>query len=123
MKEDCLFLNVYRATGLKHLKLPVMVWFHGGGLYYGSGNEYLGVLCGYGAIVVTVNYRLGLLGYLNVPGSDIKGNYGMLDQVAALNWVQQNIASFGGIPSMVTIFGQSAGASSIAYHNHAFSAI
>ena len=116
MKEDCLFLNVYRATGLKHLKLPVMVWFHGGGLYYGSGNEYLGVLCGYGAIVVTVNCRLGLLGYLNVPGSDIKGNYGMLDQVAALNWVQQNIASFGGIPSMVTIFGQGAGASSIAYH-------
>jgi len=116
MEEDCLFLNVYRATGLKHLKLPVMVWFHGGGLYYGSGNEYLGVLSGHGAIVVTVNYRLGLLGYLNVPGSDIKGNYGMLDQVAALNWVQQNIASFGGIPSMVTIFGQGAGASSIAYH-------
>jgi len=116
MDEDCLFLNVFRATKFKHLKLPVMVWFHGGGLYHGSGNEYLGLVCGYGAIVVTVNYRLGLLGYLNVPGSDIKGNYGMLDQVAALKWVQENIASFGGIPSMVTVFGQGAGASSIAYH-------
>lgn len=116
MDEDCLFLNVFRASNLKHLKLPVMVWFHGGGLYHGSGNEYLGLVCGYGAIVVTVNYRLGLLGYLNLPGSDIKGNYGMLDQVAALKWVQENIASFGGIPNMVTIFGQGAGASSIAYH-------
>lgn len=116
MDEDCLFLNVIRAKDLKHLKLPVMVWFHGGGLYYGSGNEYLGIISRYGAILVTVNYRLGLLGFLNVLGSDIKGNYGMLDQVAALKWVQENIASFGGIPSMVTIFGQGAGASSIAYH-------
>ena len=116
MDEDCLYLNVFRAGNLKHLKLPVMVWFHGGGLYYGSGNEYLGIVSGFGAIVVTVNYRLGLLGFLNVPGSKIKGNYGMLDQVAALKWIQENIASFGGIPSMVTIFGQGAGASSIAYH-------
>lgn len=116
MDEDCLFLNVFRAQKLKHLKLPVMVWFHGGGLYHGSGREYLGIPCGSGAIVVTVNYRLGLLGFLNVPGSEIKGNYGMLDQVAALKWVQENIASFGGIPSMVTIFGEGAGASSIAYH-------
>ena len=98
------------------MRVPVMVWFHGGGFYYGSGNGYLGVFSGYGAVVVTVNYRLGLLGYLNIPGSEIKGNYGMLDQVAALKWVQENIASFGGIPSMVTIFGQGAGASSVAYH-------
>lgn len=116
MDEDCLYLNVFRARNLKHLKLPVMVWFHGGGLYYGSGNEYLGIVSGLGAIVVTVNYRLGLLGFLNAPGSELRGNYGMLDQVAALKWVQENIASFGGIPSMVTIFGQGAGASSIAYH-------
>ena len=116
MDEDCLFLNVFRATRFKHLKLPVMVWFHGGGLYHGSGKEYLGVISGYGPIVVTVNYRLGLLGFLNVPGSEVKGNYGMLDQVAALKWVQENIASFGGVPSMVTIVGQGAGASSVAYH-------
>jgi len=92
-----------------------MVWLHGGGLYYGSGNGYLGVNSAYSGIVVTVNYRLGLLGFLNIPGSEIKGNYGMLNQVAALKWVQENISSFGGIPSMVTTFGQGAGASSVAY--------
>ena len=99
MDEDCLFLNVYRSKALRHLKLPVMVWFHGGSLYHGSGNEYLGLLCGYGAIVVTVNYRLGLLGYLNVPGSDIKGNYGMLDQVAALKWFKKTLLVLTGFPA------------------------
>ena len=91
-----------------------MVWLHRGGLYYGSGNGYLGVNSTYSGIVVTVSYRLGLLGFLNIPGSEIKGNYGMLDQVAALKWVQEKISSFGGIPSMVTL-GQGVGASNVTY--------
>lgn len=87
MDEDCLFFNVFCVMNFKYLKLLVMVWFYGGGLYYGFGNEYLGFVCGYGVIVVMVNYCFGLLGYFNFFGLDIKGNYGMFDQVVVLKWV------------------------------------
>jgi carboxylesterase type B len=91
-----------------------MVWIHGGGLYHGAGSRYDGsVLATYNnVIVVTINYRLGLLGFLNVPGTDLKGNYGMLDQVMALKWVQDNIGNFGGNSKRVTVFGESAGGAS-----------
>ena len=114
--EDCLFLNVWTPASGADAKLPVMVWFHGGAFYIGSGalglfdGEYLATR---GAVVVTINYRLGRLGFLAHPEltreSSFSGNYGLLDQIAALQWVQRNIAAFGGDPGCVTIFGQSAG--------------
>ncbi|XP_031549133.1 neuroligin-4, X-linked-like [Actinia tenebrosa] len=111
--EDCLYLNVYTPADMdKPLQqLPVMVWIHGGGLYHGAGSRYDGsVLASFNdVIVVTFNYRLGLLGFLNIPGTDLTGNYGMLDQVMALKWVQENIGRFGGDSDRVIIFGQSAG--------------
>lgn len=119
MNEDCLYVNVWRpSTVTPNDRLPVFVWIHGGGYYTQTGNNYDGsVLAGVGnMIVVTFNFRLGLLGFLHIPGSELKGNYGMLDQVAALKWVQENIASFGGDPNSVTIAGQSSGAASVALH-------
>ncbi|MBV9632918.1 MAG: carboxylesterase family protein, partial [Xanthobacteraceae bacterium] len=114
--EDCLFLNVWTPASGTDAKLPVMVWFHGGAFYIGSGalglfdGEYLATR---GAVIVTINYRLGRLGFLAHPEltreSSFSGNYGLLDQLAALQWVQRNIAAFGGDPGCVTIFGQSAG--------------
>ncbi len=98
-----------------------MVWIHGGGFTIGSGaspRSSAEMLAGRGAVVVTLNYRLGALGFFAHPGlsreSDrhVSGNYGLLDQIAALRWVRDNIAAFGGNPSNVTVFGQSAGASS-----------
>lgn len=116
--EDCLFLNVWRPANTELSKLPVMVWVHGGGNVNGSSNDsLLGVdiydgawLSEHGpAVIVTINYRLGPLGFLAHPkvGS---GNYALLDQLAALRWVQENAASFGGDASNVTLFGESAGA-------------
>lgn len=120
--EDCLYVNVWRPEGSgSH---AVMVWFHGGGFVGGAGNTplYDGEdLARRGIVLVAVNYRLGVFGYLAHPDlagesqHGISGNYGLMDQIAALQWVQQNIASFGGDPSKVTIFGQSAGAASVAY--------
>jgi para-nitrobenzyl esterase len=114
--EDCLFLNVWTAAKDPDAKLPVMVWFHGGAFYIGSGalslfnGEYL---ANRGVVIVTVNYRLGRLGFLAhselTKESGFSGNYGLLDQIAALQWIQRNIAAFGGDPGNVTIFGQSAG--------------
>ena len=114
--EDCLFLNVWTPASGADAKLPVMVWFHGGAFYIGSGalglfdGEYLAAR---GVVIVTINYRLGRLGFLAHPEltqeSAFSGNYGLLDQIAALQWVQRNIAAFGGDPGCVTIFGQSAG--------------
>jgi len=112
MSEDCLGLNVY--TPALDEKLPVMVWIHGGGLINGAGSFYPGeVLAKAGdVIVVTINYRLGFLGYFAHP--ELSGtNFGLLDQVKALEWVSENIESFGGDPSNVTIFGESAGGASV----------
>lgn len=120
--EDCLALNVWAPAKTRSARLPVMVWIHGGGLSNGSGAVpiYGGErLARRGVIVVTLNYRLGALGFLAHPelggesGHGGSGNYGLLDQIAALEWVQRNIAGFGGDPDRVTLFGQSSGAFSI----------
>jgi len=122
--EDCLYLNVWTSATTSGDKLPVMVWIHGGGLRGGSGSVPLydgSAVSRKGVVVVTVNYRLGPFGYLAHPEltaeSDYgsSGNYGALDQIAALKWVQTNIAAFGGDPGRVTIFGESAGSWSVCY--------
>ena len=111
MDEDCLFLNVYASeTPSQDTKKPVLVWIHGGAYTNGSGSTawyHGGTLASQGSIVVTINYRLGALGFLG------DGNYGTLDMVSALRWVNKNIAAFGGDPNNVTIFGESAGGSSV----------
>ncbi|HKP85686.1 MAG TPA: carboxylesterase family protein [Blastocatellia bacterium] len=119
--EDCLYLNVW--TGAKAgEKLPVMVWIHGGALTRGSGSSrvYDGTaLAKKGVVLVTINYRLGPFGYLAHTELTAEsphrssGNYGVLDQIAALKWVRQNISAFGGDPGRVTIFGESAGSWSV----------
>jgi len=120
--EDCLSLNVWTPARKAGARLPVMVWVHGGGFNFGASSqaEYHGAnLAKQGVVVVTLNYRLGPLGYLAHPGLDgesargTSGNYGLLDQIAALKWVRRNIASFGGDAANVTIFGQSAGSRSV----------
>ncbi|XP_078372745.1 cholinesterase-like isoform X2 [Oculina patagonica] len=119
LSEDCLFLNVFVPSTIKpDDNMAVMVFIHGGGFAFGSSTFYHGgVLAGFNdVIVVTINYRLGVLGFFNIPGTDYEGNYGMLDQVQALKWVQTNIASFGGDPNRVTIFGESAGGMSVSLH-------
>jgi para-nitrobenzyl esterase len=125
MSEDCLYLNVWTPAGNASDNLPVMVFFYGGGFtsVAGSMPAYNGTtLAEKGVVVVTPNYRLGVLGFLAHPQLDsespyyVSGNYGILDQQAALKWVQNNIAAFGGDPSRVTIFGQSAGAESNYVH-------
>lgn len=123
MSEDCLYLNVWVPAGVNPSdKLPVMVWIHGGGLRNGGASTPLyagGELVRRGVIVVTANYRLGALGFLAHPEltrespNQVSGNYGLLDQLAALQWVQRNIAAFGGDAANVTVFGQSSGAISI----------
>jgi para-nitrobenzyl esterase len=121
--EDCLYLNVYQpADTKKAAKLPVMVWIHGGAFLFGSGSAYDGTqFAKQGLVVVTVNYRLGRAGWFAHPALSTEnpkgplGNYGLMDQVAALEWVRDNIKEFGGDPKNVTIFGESAGAISINY--------
>jgi para-nitrobenzyl esterase len=120
--EDCLTLNVWApATAAK---APVIVWIHGGALVTGSSKEMLydgARMASEGAVVVTINYRLGVLGYLAHPGlseespDGVSGNYGLLDQIEALRWVHRNIAAFGGDPDNVTIAGESAGGLSVLY--------
>jgi para-nitrobenzyl esterase len=113
--EDCLYLNVYTPGGHhRGARYPVMVWIHGGALVTGESNDYdPAALVADGVTVVTINYRLGALGFLAHPaladGQGQSGDYGLMDQQAALRWVQRNIASFGGNPRNVTIFGESAG--------------
>ena len=116
--EDCLYLNVFTPSGLKgNSKLPVMFWIHGGGYAGGSGSEprHNGdFLPTKGVVLVTINYRLGVFGFLATSelakeASASAGNYGLLDMVAALQWVKANVAKFGGDPGNVTIFGESAG--------------
>ncbi|HEX3139840.1 MAG TPA: carboxylesterase family protein [Rhizobacter sp.] len=115
-QEDCLYLNVFTpTTSGPH---PVMVWIHGGAFLYGRGLGYTPVrLTAQGVVVVTINYRLGSLGFLAHPAlNDAQGhsgNYGVMDQTAALQWVKNNIHNFGGDPGNVTIAGQSAGAASV----------
>jgi para-nitrobenzyl esterase len=118
--EDCLTLNVW--TPARARKLPVMVWIHGGSLVGGSSSErmYDGVkIAQQGVVFVSINYRLGLLGYLAHPALSaestqrLSGNYGLLDQIEALRWVHDNIAAFGGDPTQVTIAGESAGGLSV----------
>lgn len=115
--EDCLTLNVFRPFGVDG-PLPVMVFIHGGGFVSGTANDPLfdgARLAQAGLIVVTVNYRLGALGWLAHPAlSDSGGNYGLMDQIAALHWVHDNIAAFGGDPDNVTLLGSDAGATSVA---------
>lgn len=117
--EDCLFLNVWTPATSSRDHLPVVVWLHGGNFSVSSGSQTDGSsLARRGVVVVTLNYRLGALGYLAHPAlsressNGVSGNYGLLDQIAALQWVRANIAAFGGDPGKVTLMGQSAGATS-----------
>ena len=114
--EDCLYLNIYVPGKVsKENKLPVMVWYHGGGFICGGASQYKPqkmVLEGQ-VIVITVNYRLGLFGFLTLHDPLAPGNYGLRDQIEALRWIQNNIAAFGGDPKSVTIFGESAGGMSV----------
>lgn len=122
VSEDCLYLNIWTPKVGAVIHLPVIVFIHGGGFSEGSGaiEIYDGTnLAAKGAVVVTINYRLGVFGFLSYPGLTAEsahhssGNYGLLDQIAALKWVKANIAAFGGDPHNVTIWGQSAGAFSV----------
>nr|XP_055030348.1 fatty acyl-CoA hydrolase precursor, medium chain-like [Misgurnus anguillicaudatus] len=112
VSEDCLYLNVYTPSQRSESeKLPVMVWIHGGGLVLGGAATYDGSsLAAYeNIVVVVIQYRLGILGFFSTGDQHAKGNWGFLDQIASLQWVQQNIESFGGDPQSVTIAGESAG--------------
>ncbi|HYL98213.1 MAG TPA: carboxylesterase family protein, partial [Blastocatellia bacterium] len=120
--EDCLFLNVWTPAKSSKERLPVMVWIYGGGFQAGSASEPRQDgenLAKKGVIVVSMNYRLGVFGFLAHPdltkesSHHASGNYALLDQTAALRWVQKNIAAFGGDPKKVTIFGESAGSFSV----------
>uniref|UniRef100_A0A8C5Z691 Carboxylic ester hydrolase n=1 Tax=Marmota marmota marmota TaxID=9994 RepID=A0A8C5Z691_MARMA len=119
MSEDCLYLSIYApAHAREGSNLPVMVWIHGGALVMGSASMYDGSILAAieNVLVVTVQYRLGVLGFFSTGDQHATGNWGYLDQVAALRWVQRNIAHFGGNPDQVTIFGGSAGGTSVSSH-------
>ena len=119
LSEDCLYLNVYTSTLRRIADRPVLVWIHGGGFTEDGARNYDGAkLAADGTVVVTINYRLGALGFLAHPAlarqpAGPSGNYGLMDQIAALGWVRRNIARFGGDPDKVTIAGQSAGGISV----------
>merc|ERR1711892_875331 len=129
--ENCLYLNIYTeevpSSGLKNMNLkPVMFWIHGGGFMIGSGAAFgdgsgSDFLLESGMVVVTINYRLGALGFLAIEGTNIQGNQGLKDQMIALRWVKENIANFGGDPSRITIAGESAGGMSV--HAHVLSPV
>ena len=120
--EDCLTLNVWRPAAASAIPLPVMVWIYGGGLLKGTSACPAELLARQGIIVVSMNYRLGRLGFFVHPAllaetpDEFHGNYGYMDQIAALQWVQRNIEAFGGDPSAVTIFGELAGGGSVMVH-------
>ncbi|XP_061177111.1 carboxylesterase 1C-like [Saccostrea echinata] len=116
ISEDCLYLNIYVPGEISEARnLPVMVWIHGGGFIIGGGSQYKPqkLVLGGGVIVATINYRLGIFGFLTLHDPMAPGNYGLWDQIEALRWVQNNIAAFGGNPESVTIFGESAGGMSV----------
>jgi carboxylesterase type B len=119
MSEDCLYLNIYAQINSDSNK-TVMVWIHGGGFRSGSISYpiYDGSILAANSdvIVVAINYRIGLFGFLSADQTELTGNYGLHDQVMALKWIKDNIDSFGGDPNNVVIFGQSAGAISVGYH-------
>ena len=121
--EDCLYLNVTTPSAPVERKLPVMVWLHGGHFLFGQGDTYgaASLAADGDVVVVTVNYRLGALGFLAPPALDggrdaPSGNFGLEDQQAALRWVRENASGFGGDPENVTLFGESAGATSVCAH-------
>lgn len=124
--EDCLYLNIHAPAGAaatQSARLPVMVWIHGGANLRGSGGDYDGSIlaASQNVVVVTLNYRLGILGWFSHPAlraqavtpEDASGNYGTLDQILALRWVREHIVHFGGDPDRVTVFGESAGGQNI----------
>jgi para-nitrobenzyl esterase len=122
LSEDCLYLNIWTPAKSAKERLPVMFWIHGGGFTrgYGGSDAYNGEnLARKGAVIVTINYRLGIFGFFAHPELSAEsphhasGNYALLDQIAALEWVKKNIAAFGGDPGRVTIFGESAGSWSV----------
>ncbi|WP_344592102.1 carboxylesterase/lipase family protein [Actinomadura vinacea] len=117
MSEDCLYVNVYTPARQSARPRPVLFWIHGGGFMSGSGDLYDGSLLARtnDIVVVTINYRLNVFGFLGVPGLSGRGagNFGLLDQEAALRWTQRNIGAFGGDPGRVTISGESAGGHSV----------
>lgn len=122
LSEDCLYLNVWAPEGAAPGALPVMIWIHGGGFQGGSGSDIRSdgvAMAAQGVVVVSFNYRSGLFGFFAHPALStesphgVSGNYGLLDQIAALRWVRENIAGFGGNPQRVTAFGVSAGSASI----------
>ncbi|EFN64812.1 Esterase FE4 [Camponotus floridanus] len=118
-EEDCLYLNVYTPVLDKDARKAVMVWFHGGGFNGGLGDDLFygpDFLIEQDVILVTLNYRLGPIGFLNTGDKNALGNAGLKDQVMALKWVKDNIHYFGGCPNRVTIFGEDAGASSVQFH-------
>jgi len=116
-EEDCLWLNVFTRDLVVKKSRPVIVWIHGGSFSRGSAAEYdPDYLLDQDIVLVTIQYRLGMFGFLSTESVEAPGNYGMLDQVAALQWVKQNIAAFSGDPGRVTILGQQAGGASVHYH-------
>lgn len=124
MSEDCLYLNVWTPEPSPAAGLPVMVWVHGGGNRYGHGSQDIhdgSSMARRGIVVVTLNHRLGALGFLAHPqlaaedGLGASGNYGLLDITAALTWVRENISAFGGAPAKITLAGNSAGAANICH--------
>ncbi|XP_078400803.1 pyrethroid hydrolase Ces2e-like [Cetorhinus maximus] len=118
--EDCLYLSVYTPAHPLHQNssLPVMVWIHGGAFILGSGSVFHGTaLAGYGnVVVVVIQYRISVAGFLSTGDNNAQGNLGFLDQLAALQWVQRNIPQFGGNPGLVTLFGESVGGLSVSLH-------
>lgn len=127
-EEDCLFLNIRTPTLNNSANLPVMIWIHGGGFIFGSATQRLSLtssvsqiydgkyLAARNVVVISINYRLGVFGFMNGNRSDAPGNQGLWDQAMAINWTRQNIAMFGGNPNQITLFGESAGSISISYH-------
>ncbi|CAI4224610.1 unnamed protein product [Auanema sp. JU1783] len=121
MSEDCLYLNVFSPSVASDIKKPVMVWIHGGSMRGGTARDFnhkgaISNLVSRGVVVVTIQYRLGLLGFFTTHSDDFPPNLGMLDQVEAIRWVKDNIDKFGGDPHRVTLFGQSAGGASVSAH-------
>lgn len=116
-EEDCLWINVFSRDLVAGKRRPVMVWIHGGNFARGSAAEYdPDYILDQEVVLVTIQYRLGMFGFLSTEDAELPGNYGMLDQIAALHWVRQNIEAFSGDPERITIVGQQAGGASVHYH-------